>query len=90
MKMEKKLKGNKSLNQVLSNGDTLKQLLARSRYLLYKNKSKWSEKIERASIFELYPDIEKAYNLAQDLRNIFEKTTDKIIGLSRLARWHEK
>jgi hypothetical protein len=37
-----------------------------------------------------YIDIEKAYNLAQDLRNIFEKTTDKIIGLSRLARWHEK
>jgi hypothetical protein len=24
------------------------------------------------------------------LRNIFEKTTDKIMGLSRLARWHEK
>jgi hypothetical protein len=24
------------------------------------------------------------------LRNIFEKTTDKIIGLQRLARWHEK
>jgi hypothetical protein len=47
---------------VLSNGDTLKQLLARSRYLLYKNKSKWSEnQIERASIlFELYPDIEKS------------------------------
>ena len=77
---------------MLSNGDTLKQVLARSRYLLYKNKSKWSEnQIERASIlFELYPDIEKAYNLAQDLRNIFEKTTDKIIGLSRLARWYEK
>ena len=41
-------------------------------------------------LFELYPDIEKAYNLAQELRNIFEKTTDKIIGLSRLAKWHEK
>lgn len=41
-------------------------------------------------VFELYPDIEKAYILAQDLRNIFEKTTDKIIVLSRLARWHEK
>ncbi|MFV8362265.1 ISL3 family transposase [Flavobacterium sp. ZT3P35] len=91
--MEKAKKGNKKFeSEVLSNGDTLKQLLARSRYLLYKNKSKWSEnQIERASIlFELYPDIEKAYNLAQDLRNIFEKTTDKIIGLSRLARWHEK
>ncbi|CAH0334713.1 hypothetical protein FVB9288_00318 [Flavobacterium sp. CECT 9288] len=78
--------------RILVNGDTLKQLLARSRYLLYKNKSKWSEnQIERATLlFELYPDIEKAYNLAQELRNIFEKTTDKIIGLSRLAKWHEK
>jgi transposase len=91
--IEKTKKGTKKFEpQVLSNGDTLKQLLARSRYLLYKNKSKWSEnQIERATLlFELYPDIEKAYNLAQELRNIFEKTTDKIIGLSRLAKWHEK
>lgn len=28
--------------EVLSNGDTRKQLLARSRYLLYKSKSKWT------------------------------------------------
>ena len=28
--------------EVLTNGDTLKQLLARSRYFLYKNKLKWS------------------------------------------------
>ena len=76
------------MSAVLTNADTLKQLLARSRCFLYKNNSKWSEnQIERASLlFELYPDIEKAYNLAQELRNIFEKTTDKIIGLSRLAR----
>jgi hypothetical protein len=48
--MKQWLKEIKSLNlEVLSNGDTLKQLLARSRYLLYKNKSKWSEnQIERA------------------------------------------
>ncbi|WP_232505676.1 transposase [Flavobacterium crassostreae] len=38
----------------------------------------------------MYPDIEKAYDLAQDLRNIFEKTTDKIIGFAKLAKWHEK
>jgi hypothetical protein len=70
---------------VLSNGDTLKQLLARSRYLLYKNNNKWQNpnnvenQIERASIlFELYPDIEK-YNLAQDLRNIFEKQLIKLL-----------
>jgi transposase len=87
--IEKAKKGTKKFEpKVLSNGDTLKQPLARSRYLIYKNKSKWSEnQIERATLlFELYPDIEKAYNLAQELRNIFEKTTDKIIGLSRLAK----
>lgn len=91
--IEKAKKANKKHQpEVLPNGDTLKQLLARSRYFLYKNKSKWSEnQIERARLlFELYPDIQKAYNLTQDLRNIFEKTTDKIIGLSRLAKWHEK
>ena len=78
--------------EVLNNGDTLKQLLARSRYFLYKNKSKWSpNQIERANLlFELYPDIQKAYNLTQDLRNIFEKKTDKIIGFAKLAKWHEK
>ncbi|MFV8271563.1 ISL3 family transposase [Flavobacterium sp. GT2N3] len=79
-------------SEVLANGDTLKQLLARSRYFLYKNKSKWSaNQIERAALlFELYPEIQKAYNLTQDLRNIFEKTTDKIIGFAKLAKWHEK
>lgn len=78
--------------EVLINGDTLKQLLARSRYFLYKNKSKWSQsQLERANLlFELYPDIHKAYNLTQELRTIFEKTSDKIIGYAKLAKWHEK
>jgi transposase len=77
---------------LLANDDTVKQLLVRSRYFLCKNKLKWSKnQAERAKLlFELYPDIEKGYDLAQDLRTIFEKTTEKIIGLSRLARWHEK
>jgi transposase len=66
-------------SKILTNGDTLKQLLARSRYFLYKNKSKWSKiQIERAYLlFELYTYIQKAYNLTQELRNVFEKTTDK-------------
>jgi hypothetical protein len=57
-------------------------------YFLYKNKSKWSpNQIERANLlFELYPDIQKAYHLTQDLRNISENTTDKIIGLAKLAK----
>jgi transposase len=79
-------------HEVLTNGDTRKQLLARSRYFLYKSKSKWTEyQSQRALIlFELYPDIQKAYNLTQELRNIFETTTDKKVGFARLAKWHEK
>ena len=77
---------------LLSNGDTLKQLLARSRYFLYKTKSKWTQnQTERAALlFELYPDIQKGYNLTQELRSIFENTKDKIIGFAKLAKWHEK
>jgi transposase len=77
---------------ILSNGDTLKQLLARSRYFLYKAKSKWTQiQAERARLlFELYPDIQKGYNLTQELRGIFETTKDKIIGFAKLAKWHEK
>ena len=79
-------------SQTLVNGDTLKQLLARSRHFLYKTKTKWSvNQTERANLlFELYPDILKAYNLTQELRTIFEKTNDKVIGFAKLAKWHEK
>lgn len=79
-------------SQTLANGDTLKQLLARSRHFLYKTKIKWSvNQAERANLlFELYPDILKAYNLTQELRTIFEKTTNKVIGFAKLAKWHEK
>lgn len=46
--------------EVLENSDTLKQLLARSWYLLYKNKSKWTaSQVKRANlIFERYPLIQ--------------------------------
>lgn len=78
--------------ELLENGDTLKQLLARSRYLLYKNSSKWTEnQSTRAKIlFEHYPDIEKAYKLCQNLSWIFNQTKDKTSALIRLAKWDEK
>ena len=50
-----------------------------------------SNQLQRALLlFELYPDIKETYNLSQGLRNIFENTTDKIIGFASLAKWHEK
>ncbi|WP_227687297.1 ISAon1 family transposase [Spirosoma arboris] len=78
--------------EVLSNGDTLKQLLARSRYVLYKKPTDWTQsQQERASLlFDRYPDLKRAYELSQSLSYIFENTTDKLYGLGRLAKWHEK
>ncbi len=77
---------------ILENGDTIKQLLARSRYVLYKNEKKWTiDQKKRADLlFYLFPDIHIAYQLSQELNWIFEKMKDKIYGYTRLAQWHEK
>lgn len=84
--------GAEYLPEVLPNGDTLKQLLARSRYVLYKATNDWTpSQKERAEIlFERYPDLKKAYQLGEDLRYIFNHTSEKIYALTRLAKWHEK
>jgi transposase len=78
--------------QTLQNGDTIKQLLARSRYVLYKNSSNWTEsqKTRAELLFERYPDLKVAYGLSMGLSQIFNNTKDKIFGLANLARWHEK
>ena len=78
--------------ELFKNGDSLKQLLARSRYLLYKPSNKWTQnQSDRAQIlFENYPDIEKAYKLCQNLSWIYNNTKDKTSALIRLAKWDEK
>lgn len=75
--------------EVFENGDTRKQLLARSRYLLYKSQEKWTEsQQQRAKIlFENYPDIEKAYGLTNGLRQIYNQRTVKDVAILKLAHW---
>ena len=78
--------------EILRNGDTLKQLLARSRYLLYKHEQNWTQQqADRATLlFERFPDIKKAYDLTQSLSSIYNTATEKIYAYTRLAKWHEK
>lgn len=78
--------------ELLENGDTPKQLLARSRYLLYKSSSKWTNnQQERARLlFEKYPDIKKAYSLSQQLRSIYNNNNDKNVAMLKLAHWYRK
>ena len=78
--------------EVLPNGDTLKQLLARSRYLLYKRNYKWTEsqKLRAAILFQRYPDLQRAYELTLELAHIFDSKSKKIFATTKLARWHEQ
>lgn len=74
------------------NGDTKKQLLARSRYLLFKSAEKWtvSQKQRAKILFAQYPDIQEAYSLTHSLRMIFSKNNVKAIAYTKLARWYDK
>lgn len=87
-----KEKGVSYQTETLSNGDTRKQLLARARYLLYKSRDKWikSQKTRAKLLFEEYPEIEKAYNLSQGLRQIYNTDKGKGVALTKLAKWYNQ
>ena len=76
---------------MLENADTIKQLLARSRYLLYKAPNNWTpdQKVRAKLLFERYPDIKTAFNLVQALRNIFNTANSIQIAYTKLAHWYK-
>jgi len=77
---------------IFENGDTLKQLLARSRYLLFKQEKNWTpSQNHRAEIlFKHYPDLKKAYDLCRELGSVYESIKDKGVAFARLAKWYNK
>ena len=77
---------------VFENGDSRKQLLARSIYLLYKKESLWTEsqRIRAAILFREYPDIKKAYYLSMRLGLIYHQCRHKDTALTRLSRWYDE
>jgi transposase len=87
-----KNKGKHYKEDILENGDTKRQLLARSRYLLFKPKHKWndSQKIRARLLFELFPNIQNAYQLAQDLKSIYDHNYDKNVARLKLANWYNQ
>lgn len=74
------------------NGDTRKELLIRSRYLLFKSADKWTDRQKQraAILFDEYPDIKEAYSLCHSLRIIFSKNTVKDAARLSMARWYNK
>ncbi len=89
---EAKLSGTKYIPNVLPNGDTKKELLARSRYLLFKSAEKWTDtqKQRAAILFEQYPKLRTAYSLSHSLRMIFARNTIKDAARLSMAKWYNK
>lgn len=85
-KMKKKKQKYKP--KVLENGDTLKELLARSKYLLYRLEDDWTDKQrQRANVlFKMFPKIKKAYYLTLEFRSIY-KNKNIIDAMSQFDKW---
>lgn len=80
----------KFIPYVLENGDTEKQLLARSRYLLFKSQDKWTptQRLRAELLFKYYPKIEQAYKLSRKLSVIYNLKTIKEVAYKKLALWY--
>ena len=74
----------------MDNGETLPQIMARSRHIVLKHKSKWNEQQrQRAKIlFAKFPDLETAYNLFLKLVEIFNKKSTPAVARLNLAKWY--
>ncbi len=75
-----------------SNGDSKKQLLARSRYILFKPQSKWTEsQLQRSKIlFKEFPHIQEGYSLSMMFRSFYENSKTKYEAKEKLNSWYEK
>ncbi len=89
---EAKENGARYIPKTFENGDTPKQLLARSRYVLFKPSGKWTENQKaRANIlFQHYPDLNKAYDLSMSFRGIYEQSTSIEQAKQKLENWYDK
>lgn len=80
-------KGERYEPEVFCNGDTLRQLLVRSRYLLCKTPGKWTARQWQRSeiLFDQFPDLRDVYYYALRLGKIFTDYTDKYVARAKLA-----
>lgn len=75
-----------------SNGETMRQILARSKHTLMMAQNKWTDiQRHRANIlFKHYPILKAAYQLAMELRRIFNLKISPTKALAKMNKWYEK
>lgn len=75
-----------------SNGETMRQILARSKQTLMMAHNKWTD-IQRHRVnilFKYHPILKEAYELAMELRRIFNKKTTPTKAMKQMNKWYEK
>lgn len=84
-------RGEKYYPQMLPNGDTVKELLVRSRYLLYAFEQDWTPNQSKraALLFEKYPLLQQAYKLSLTFRNIY-KCLSKDMAIIQFNNWKKQ
>lgn len=87
-----KRKNEKFRPPLLDNGDTLVELLTRSKYALTQTFDKWSErqKARMKLLFGMYPKLKEAYDIVNRLRSIFRsRTLTKETARPKLQEWYK-
>ena len=76
----------------MENGETLPQIMARSRHIVLKHKSKWNEQQRRRAkiLFSMFPDLETAYGLFLKLVDVFNNKSLPAVARLNLARWYNE
>ena len=86
-----KKEGKKHKSEVLPNGDTVKQLLARCRLILYKKPCEWttSQALRMVLLFDRFPKLSEVYYHVIAFRKIYElKCRTK--AATKFKEWLEK
>lgn len=75
-----------------SNGETMRQILVRSKHTLMMSRNKWTD-IQRHRVnilFKHYPILKAAYELAMELRHIFNQHISPTKAMGKMNKWYEK
>ena len=76
----------------MENGETLPQIVSRSKHIILKHWSKWNEqqKTRAAILFDKFPKLLEGYSLSMKLTDIFNKKSSPDEARLNLARWYNE
>lgn len=76
----------------MSNGETMPQIMAKSKHIILKHQSKWNEQqtIRAAILFEQFPRLKRAYDLSMSLTELFNRKCQPEVARLNLARWYNE